>query len=140
MSVASGDTIVAIASPPGGATRGVLRLSGARAGEWAAARLERPDGTPFPRERAVFDARFDDGVGTQPCLVLWMPGPGSYTREDVVELHLPGAAPLLQAALRALLGDGARAAVAGEFTRRAFERRPWPGSSPGAPSRTAAWT
>lgn len=121
MSVAAGDTIVAIASPPGGGARGVLRLSGPRAGEWAGARLSRSDGSGFPRERAVFDARFNDGVGSQPCLVLWMPGPASYTREDVVELHLPGAVPLLQAALRALLGDGARAAVAGEFTRRAFE-------------------
>lgn len=121
MSVASGDTIVAIASPPGGAARGVLRLSGSRAGEWAAARLARPGGAAFPAARAVFEARLDDGVGSQPCLVLWMPGPASYTREDVVELHLPGSAPLLRAALGAFLEDGARAAVAGEFTRRAFE-------------------
>jgi tRNA modification GTPase len=121
MSPASGDTIVAIASPPGGGLRGVLRLSGPRALALAAGRLERPQGQPCPTRRAVFEARFDDGVGTQPCLVLWMPGPGSYTREDVVELHLPGAVPLLQAALRVLLGDGARAALAGEFTRRAFE-------------------
>lgn len=121
MTVRSGDTIVAIASPSGGGERGVLRLSGPQAGTWVARRLKLSGGASFPKERAVFSARFFDGVGEQPCLVLWMPGPRSYTREDVVELHLPGAAPLLRAALSAMLSDGARAALAGEFTRKAFE-------------------
>ncbi|QDU67065.1 tRNA modification GTPase MnmE [Planctomycetes bacterium Pla86] len=49
-----------------------------------------------------------------------MPGPASYTREDVCELHLPGSVPLLERALDALLRAGARRAEPGEFTRRAF--------------------
>jgi tRNA modification GTPase len=62
-----------------------------------------------------------DGRGEVPALLLWMPGPRSYTGEDVVEVHLPGAAVLLESLVHALVADGARPARAGEFTRRAFE-------------------
>lgn len=49
-----------------------------------------------------------------------MPAPRSYTREDVVEIHLPGSPPLARAVLDLLLDAGARAAEPGEFTKRAF--------------------
>src|SRR5690606_9664471 len=114
-----GRTIVAVASPPGAGVRGVLRVSGPD----ALGLLQRTVrcGTPFePDRRAVVTGRFDDGRGEQPVLVLWMPGPGSYTREDVFELHLPGAPPLVSAALARLVTLGARPAERGEFTRRAF--------------------
>ncbi len=136
------DTIAAIASPPGPGERGVVRISGVRAGaileqvfrsspapgtaagEHPAAHDD-PHGPRGPRRapaaRGVWRGRLDDGRGTQPCLLLWMPGPRSYTREDVAELHLPGSPPLLAAALRRVLELGARAAEPGEFTRRAFE-------------------
>src|SRR5262245_53308739 len=55
-----------------------------------------------------------------PLLLLWMPGPRSFTREDVAELHLPGSPPLLDAALERVLALGATPAEPGEFTRRAF--------------------
>lgn len=113
------DTIVAIASPPGAGARGVLRVSGPRAGELVRAAVVAEGELPPPR-RAALTGRFDDGRGTQPVLLLWMPGPASYTREDVAELHLPGSPPLLDAALERLLALGARLAEPGEFTRRAF--------------------
>jgi len=111
-------TIAAVATPPGPGERGVIRVSGP-----AAADLVRACVRPVPAlsARGSFRGRFDDGRGTQPVLVLWMPAPASYTREDVAELHLPGAPPLLDAALARLLALGARAAEPGEFTRRAFE-------------------
>jgi tRNA modification GTPase len=109
-------TIVAVASPPGAGARGLLRLSGDRSAEL----VRRTTGLALGPRRSLALVRFDDGVGTQPCLVLWMPAPRSYTREDVAELHLPGAAPLVQAALDRLIALGARAAAPGEFTRRAF--------------------
>jgi tRNA modification GTPase len=49
-----------------------------------------------------------------------MPGPRSYTREDVAEFHLPGSPPLLEAAFARVLELGAVPAAPGEFTRRAF--------------------
>ncbi|MDF1798611.1 MAG: 50S ribosome-binding GTPase [Planctomycetota bacterium] len=117
MSLAGRDTIAAIASPPGGAERAVLRLSGDASGGI----VQRLLGLPAPpRERRVLEGRLDDGVGTQPCLAFWMPGPRSYTREDVAELHLVGSPPLVAAALDRVLALGARPAAPGEFTRRAF--------------------
>jgi tRNA modification GTPase len=116
----SGTTIAAIASPPGAGERGVLRLSGARTEEFVRATCS-TSGEPL-RElpRGVHSVRFDDGRGTLPALLFWMPGPRSFTREDVAELHLPGAPALLSVALERLLALGAAPAGPGEFTRRAF--------------------
>jgi len=121
----SSSTIAAISSPPGAGRRGVIRVSGDDAAAIVRALVAptlRLAGTEPPSllARGAFLARIHDGVGEQPCLVLWMPGPASYTREDVAELHLPGSPPLLQAALARVLALGARAAMPGEFTRRAF--------------------
>src|SRR5439155_24529190 len=46
--------------------------------------------------------------------------PASYTRQDVIELHLPGSPPLLSMVVDDLVRAGARVAEAGEFTARAF--------------------
>ena len=113
----SGATIAAIASPVGGATRGVIRLSGDEALRIAETVWD--CGWPAAA-RGVFEGQFKDGVGSQPGLLIWMPGPRSFTREDVVEFHLSGSPFLLQSALARLLALGARVAEPGEFTRRAF--------------------
>jgi tRNA modification GTPase len=56
------------------------------------------------------------------ALILWLPGPGSATGEDLAELHLHGGRAVVAAVLAALGRlEGLRAAQAGEFTRRAFE-------------------
>ena len=115
-------TIAAVATAPGSGARGVLRVSGPEAADLVRRTVRDAAGRPLAAlERGAFAGRFDDGRGTQPALVLWMPGPGSYTREDVAEFHLVGSPPLLDAALRRLLELGARLAEPGEFTRRAFE-------------------
>ncbi len=111
-----GSTICAVASAPGGSQRAVLRLSGPCAGSIAGALC--PD--LKLGERGLSVCELHDGIGPQPAMVLWMPGPRSYTREDVVELHLLGSPPLLRAVLGRALSLGARSAEPGEFTRRAF--------------------
>jgi tRNA modification GTPase len=120
VSSTSNTTIVALSSPPGAGPRGVLRVSGPRARELVQATWRGPDHAPDLARRGLHRGRFRDGRGEQPALLLWMPAPHSFTREDVAELHLPGAAPLLAAALERLLGLGAVLAAPGEFTRRAF--------------------
>ena len=55
------------------------------------------------------------------ALVLWFPGPDSYTGEDGGELHLHGGPGVVDAVTGALLALGLRLAEPGEFTRRAFE-------------------
>lgn len=119
--MAAGSTIAAIATPPGPARRGIVRVSGPLAAELVRATL-REDRPRFESERARWLARgrFDDGRGLQPVTLLWMRGPRSFTREDVAEFHLCGAEPLLACALARLLALGATAARPGEFTLRAF--------------------
>ena len=106
-----GDTIWAVASATGGA-RGVLRVSGTQAFD----AVRRVSARALPRARATCEAEAEVLGRRVPCLVLVMPGPRSFTGEDVVELHLPGAALLLETVGTAL---GVRRARTGEFMRRA---------------------
>lgn len=54
------------------------------------------------------------------ALVIWFPGPKSYTGEDSAELHLHAGPAVIDAVADALAFYGARPAQAGEFTKRAF--------------------
>jgi tRNA modification GTPase len=54
------------------------------------------------------------------ALVAFMPGPGSYTGEDVVEVNCHGGRAVLAAVLDEIIAQGARLAERGEFTYRAF--------------------
>ena len=112
-----GDTIAAIATPPGAGGIGIVRVSGERCADIARALLGR-----VPRARHAHFAMFSDGddAAIDHGLLLWFPGPASYTGEDVLELQIHGSAPLLQRLLRRLYGLGARPARPGEFTERAF--------------------
>lgn len=76
----------------------------------------------MPTARRASLRRLRDGAGTEidRAMVLWMPGPGSYTGEDSAELHLHGGPAVLEGAASALVALGARPAEPGEFTRRAF--------------------
>lgn len=112
-------TIYALSTPPGRSGVAVLRLSGPESGE-ILDRLTR-DRRPVARKAAVrrlFDA---DGTAFDEALVLWFEGPASFTGEDCAELHVHGGPAVLEAAIDALAEAGAFPAVAGEFTRRAFE-------------------
>ena len=114
------DTIVAESSAPGAAERAVLRLSGPRARDAA----ELVFAPPLPERRAQVDGHVEVRGRHLPAYALVMPGPRSFTGEDVVELHVPGGALLVRCVLDALLArgeaHGLRAALAGEFTARAF--------------------
>jgi tRNA modification GTPase len=111
-----GDTIWAVASPPGPAARGILRISGPAAFAAVGARL----GAVIERDRRAFDAAIDVLGFKVAALVLTMPSPRSFTGEDVVELHLPGS-PLLLQMVGQSLGAAVRSAHPGEFSRRAFD-------------------
>ncbi len=114
------DTIFAASSgaPPAGVA--VVRLSG------PASRfvLETMTGSlPAPRQAVLRHLRRpEDGSLLDRALVLWFPGPASFTGEDVAELHCHGGRAVVAAVL-AVLADltGCRPALAGEFTRRAFD-------------------
>lgn len=116
----TGDTIAAIASAPGAADRGVVRLSGPHA---FAALDTLLDACALPRGRGVHtvELRVPGSPLTIPTLALVTPGPGSYTGEDACELWPPGAPWLLRAVVDALCArPGVRPAEPGEFSARAF--------------------
>lgn len=74
---------------------------------------------PAPRGVRRVDLRDADGV-FDAGMLAWMPGPRSYTGEDVAEISCHGNPLLVERLLAALCAAGARLASAGEFTRRAF--------------------
>ncbi len=115
------DTIFALSTPPGRAGIAVLRLSGPAAG----ATLEALGAKPLPAPRRARLTRLADPDERAPidsALVLWFPGPASFTGEDMAELHLHGGRAVVAAAVEALARrPGLRPAEAGEFTRRAFD-------------------
>ena len=116
----SGDTIFALASGFGRAGIAVVRMSGpacrSALHDLLAGRI------PEPRRASLRRLRHPaTGEVLDQALVLWLPGPGSFTGEDQAELHIHGGAAVRTAVIQALAGlPGLRAADPGEFTRRAF--------------------
>jgi tRNA modification GTPase len=116
----SADTICALASAPGRAGVAVIRISGPAAGG-ALRSLCGP--LPAPRHASLrklkhpqSDELLDRG------LVLWLPGPASFTGEDMAELHVHGGRAVIGGVIGALVSaPGMRLAEPGEFARRAFE-------------------
>lgn len=117
------DTIVAAATPCGGAIA-VIRLSGSRA-------IGICDGIFRSRSgRSLADAAGRtvhygdivqrDGSVVDDVLVSVFRAPRSYTGEDSLEISCHGSQYVVSRIIAALIGEGARAAEAGEFTVRAF--------------------
>jgi tRNA modification GTPase len=115
--VTRADIIAAIATAPGRAGIGVVRVSGSSLQAFAAA-LTRRSLRPRRAERVRFlDAGsgvIDDGIA------LLFAAPHSYTGEDVLELQAHGSPVVLRLLLERCLELGARLAEPGEFTRRAY--------------------
>jgi tRNA modification GTPase len=73
-----------------------------------------------PRFATVAEICGADGAAIDRGIVLFMPGPGSATGEDIVEFHVHGSPVVAREVLQAAFAAGARLAEPGEFTRRAF--------------------
>jgi tRNA modification GTPase len=111
------DTIFAVASGTGQAAIAVMRLSGPASHTMLGklcGRVPAPRRASFRRLHDIRGAELDQGM------VVWLPGPGSYTGEDSAELYLHGGRAVLHDVADALVALGARPAEPGEFTRRAF--------------------
>lgn len=117
--VTSRDTIFALSSGAGRAAVAVIRVSGPdtrRVLESLCGKLPVPRRAMFVRLRSPADGEVLDEA-----IVLWLPGPKSFTGEDCAELQTHGGRAVIEGVLAAIAGmDGCRAAEPGEFTRRAF--------------------
>lgn len=110
-------TICAVATPPGRGGIGVIRLSGPA----TASLIEAMVGAlPSPRRASFRRFAGDDGAAIDEGLVLWFPGPQSFTGEDVAELHGHGGPVVMDRLLQRLLALGAELAAPGEFSHRAY--------------------
>ncbi|RYZ11785.1 MAG: tRNA uridine-5-carboxymethylaminomethyl(34) synthesis GTPase MnmE [Alphaproteobacteria bacterium] len=113
------DTIIALASGSGRAGVAVIRASGPGALGLLAHFSTRK--APEPRVASVREL-FDGDEFLDEAVVLSMPGPNSYTGEDVVEFHVHGGPAIIEAVLASAVKSRlCRIADPGEFTRRAFD-------------------
>ncbi len=113
-------TIYALSSAPGRAGIAVIRMSGAETrsalGELCGGKI------PAPRIAALRSLGDPlTGESLDRGIVLWFPGPASFTGEDMAELHIHGGRAVIAGVFRALSALGLKLAEAGEFTKRAFE-------------------
>lgn len=113
------DTIVALGTPPGESAIAVVRLSGPEAIE-IAERLA-PGSAAAPSHTLAL--RRLGGSGAEPIdegLVAVMRAPSSYTGEDLVEIYCHGGMQIVAELIEAIEALGARPALPGEFTKRAY--------------------
>ena len=110
-------TIVAAATPPGRGGVGVIRISGPTVPMIAVAILG-----ALPTARYATRARFRaaNGLALDEGVALYFPAPHSYTGEHVLELQGHGGPVLIERLVARAMQLGARRALPGEFTQRAY--------------------
>ncbi|MEM7170119.1 MAG: tRNA uridine-5-carboxymethylaminomethyl(34) synthesis GTPase MnmE [Pseudomonadota bacterium] len=115
------DTIYALSTAPGRAAIAIVRLSGPA----VASVIQELLVQDLPQaKKASLKKIYDpsDGEVVDVALVLWNPGPGSFTGQDMAEFHLHGGRAVVDRVLSILdAHPSLRTAEAGEFTRRAFD-------------------
>ena len=115
------DTIIAVSSAWCAAPLGILRLSGPESFALARSAGATPPASETRGLPTLSEARLLVEPGVEvPATVFWFSRPRSYTGQDLVEMHVVGCLPLLRALSARLVGAGARRALPGEFTARAF--------------------
>ncbi len=118
------DTIAAIATAvaPGEGSIAIVRISGPRAEAIGRQLFRAPGRQVWDSHRVLYGHVVDPASGERvdEALLLLMKAPRSFTREDVVELHGHGGLVAVQRVLELVLAAGARRALAGEFSQRAF--------------------
>jgi tRNA modification GTPase len=116
------DTIAAVSTPPGEGGIGIVRLSGPDSLAIARRvfRPSRPGELRSHRLRHGFVVDPATGERLDEVLLAPMLAPGTYTREDVVEINCHGGLVPVRRVLELAIREGARLAEPGEFTKRAF--------------------
>ncbi len=118
--------IAALASPPGGSDRGIVRISGNQVRNVLTGWFEPQNIDAWNSAKSASSHPGKIHLNGQirqmeiPVQVLLWPNRRSYTGQPVIELHLPGSPCLLEAVLNEVYRHGVRPARPGEFTLRAF--------------------
>lgn len=123
----SDDTICAIATPPGMGAIATVRVSGEKAHGIVCSLFHRK-GSAFHVEevegyRAYYGQLIADNDVLDEAVVTFFKAPHSFTGEDSAEISIHGSMFIQQRLLELLIKQGARLAMPGEYTRRAFVNR-----------------
>ena len=113
-------TIYALSSGPGIAGISVIRVSGSETSKV----IKRLTGKKLPHPRVATVRKINkikDNELIDEGIIIWFPGPNSYTGEDMAEFHVHGSKAVIDT-LHATIStiDGCRLAEPGEFTKLAF--------------------
>ena len=114
-------TIFALSSGPGLAGISVIRVSGLNTRKVISELTKK--GLPEPRvaTRRKFN-KIEDNELIDEGILIWFPGPSSYTGEDMAEFHVHGSKAVVDAIHSTISKvDGCRLAEPGEFTKIAFQ-------------------
>jgi len=118
------DTIAAISTPLGEGGIGIVKISGSKSKTIINEIFKSSSGqkTTFDIPRKLYHGFIIDSEGLEvdEVLATYMPAPYTYTKEDVVEVNCHSGIFALRSVLELVLGNGARLAEPGEFTKRAF--------------------
>ena len=115
--------IAAVSTPPGKGGVAIIRMSGDGAFEIAEKAFKPTSGkniSDYPSRTQIYGHIIYNEEKIDDVLLTKFPSPHSYTGEDTVEVSCHGGILVTRTVLETLLTLGARAAEAGEFTRRAF--------------------
>ncbi len=114
-------TIYALSSGPGLSGVAVIRISGEKTKDVIQSVII--GSLPKPRVaslRKIINLKSKEPIDE--CIVLWFPGPNSYTGEDMAEIHAHGSKAVIQSILDNLSKiKDCKLAEPGEFTKRAFQ-------------------
>ncbi len=115
-----GETIAAVATPPGEGGVAIIRISGAQAVDIAALIYSGP--LRSYRSHTMHYGKIVDQKGqiVDEVLIAVMQAPHSYTGEETVEIYCHGGSLITRRVLQTVLNAGARAALPGEFTFKAY--------------------
>ncbi len=124
MNILNNDTICALATGSNNGAVAMIRLSGMEAFSIMQSLFQPKNKqinlTNPPIRQALYgDFVYQDEM-LDDVIVLYFQGPHSYTGEDSVEITCHGSTYIRQQILKALIGNGARMAEAGEYTQRAY--------------------
>lgn len=115
-----GETVAAIATPPGEGGVAIVRISGSEAIA-VAGKVFSKDTETLPSHTLTYGQIVDTkGEVIDQVLLVVMRAPKSFTGEDVVEIHCHGGSLITKRVLEVVLAAGARAALPGEFSFKAF--------------------
>ncbi|HEX4840208.1 MAG TPA: tRNA uridine-5-carboxymethylaminomethyl(34) synthesis GTPase MnmE [Rhabdochlamydiaceae bacterium] len=114
-----GETVAAVATPPGEGGVAIIRISGDQA-LTVAEKIYSGKIRSYQSHKVHFGKIMKDGEVIDEVLIVVMKNPRSYTGEDTVEIHCHGGSLITKRVLQAVLDAGARAALPGEFTFKAY--------------------